>query len=367
MKLKPKYYVASLIVAALAAGSVNPASGYVTSDNWYSNSPSFNGQISFAVVSRTLNIGGTNITVTPPTGVVDGAEAAWERFGNLRSTTRVSSSVNEVFYATSVQLGGLPAAATSQCSANSTCRVRISYEPAVPWHATTTCNTNPSRWDMQSTVTHEFGHWYGSHHSSDVSGSGRNESPTMDAGAEASCRRRTIEQDDANIALHGAAGVTNIASNWGLEDSHSSGSVLNGDLHWKFLPSSNGTGSATRYLDSLNSYQGNAFIQFNSGTGSAASVYQDIYPRGAGVTTVTASVRVKNNTGSTQQVQLVVWDLDTTPVSNVVNCSIAPSSGKTYYECAGSFSVTVDWVRVQIYNYTNGNVSIDNFRMTAND
>lgn len=351
----------------LASGALVPAAAFQTSPAWSSTDPGFTGNLSYERRSQTFTTGsGNTVTATPPSTVTDLADAAWERFGNTRSLTRVSSSSNWIGYASNLAMGGDPASATAPCRGTN-CRVRINYE--LPWNNSTACAGSPL-YDLRSSVTHEFGHWYGAGHADDRPSSGRNRRATMDPGSGSNytdCSRSDVEQDDMNIVLHGEPSVSNIASNNGIEDSHSTSSFSNGDLHWRLLPSTGGTGNAARYYDPTSAYEGSFLAQFNNGSsGSAASIYQDIFPRGAGVTSVTPNVRLRNDSSGTQLYKMIVWDMAAAggPAPLVKDCNI-PAGG--WYYCFASFAVNSDHLRLQIYNYSSGNVSIDNFRINAND
>lgn len=235
------------------------------------------------------------------------------------------------------------------------------------WSQNTTCTAGSGQIDQISTLTHELGHWYGSSHSTDQPISTRTATNTMLATSITGCDKRTVEQDDMNIVLHGERANSQIASNFGFEDGHPGASPYNGGLHWRFLASTAGNGGATRYWDPGNAYQGALFIQMNSGSGVAASIYQDMFPRGNGVTAVTPNVRVRNDSSGTGTAQLVLWEMDAAggPFAHVRNCSITAGAGYSY--CGATYNVNSDHLRLQVYNYTNGNMSIDNFRMWAND
>jgi len=346
-----------------------PAEAFTTGNGWFNGGdPGFASSRSFEMRSAILQYPWGTFNETPPAAPAIAAAAAWNRFGNTRSLSHTtSSSVHHVRWDTAAAMGGFQvlAVANAPCQQNDECRVRLNFDRT--WDQATSC----SGLDMQAVLTHEFGHWFGAGHSNRRPETGRSvTSNTMRAGSSDLCARRTIEQDDVNIALHGEPWNSNISSNMGFEDSHSSDSLSNGDLHFKFLASTNGTGSATRYFHTANAWQGNRFVQFNSGTGTAASIYQDIWPEGSGVTSATPSVRVRNDGSGTGTAQLVMWELDGSPigwVARVKNCSVTAGTG--YQLCTATFAVSPQTIRLrlQVYNYAGGNLSIDNFRLVTND
>lgn len=362
---------AVLVAATLSTVVSAPSEAFNASAN-----SSFAGTMNYRIATTTLVLpGGDVVSATPPSNAVDAAEANWETFWNIRGLNRVGSSTNVVLYAdgnTSQNnggTGGVVATASSPCGGNNSgCFVRINGTTTT-WNTNVSCPTfsnNPR--DFVSTVTHEFGHWYGSSHSTDVPSSGRAQIPTMQAASgEASCRRRSIEQDDLNVVLHRAPGTGNIASNLSFEATHAGSSTTNGDLHWRFLPSSNGTGSATRYADATNAWDGSYFIQFNNGSGFGASIYQELFPRGTGVTSVTPFVKVRNRSSVTQTYELAVFEVDQNNQKHSVICSLPPNSA--WSQCSGGpFQVNSNHLILQFYLTSQaGNVSIDYFGMNAND
>ena len=98
-----------------------------------------------------------------------------------------------------------------------------------------------------------------------------------------------------------------------------------------------------------------------------ASIYQDIVPRGVHFDSVTVSVWVRNDSSGTQPVNLLIWELDAPggSIGHSKQCWIP--AGPIYHNCSNTVTVGDTAVRVQLYNDTPGNISVDNFRLFAND
>lgn len=332
-------------------------------------------QVSFAVgfqyrlegtIVQLDNGSSTGLIIIPAASIDAAASNINYRWGSYRHIDRINGpTVNVATYGSTSQVGA-GNLALSTCSGSGGFHCRVAFNPNYGWNYGTACvNGNPPN-DFVAVATHEFGHWMGADHSSDRPTSGRNESPTMVTPYAGDCRQRSIEHDDVNSFLQAVPGTLSISSNRDFEETHSLNSTTNGDIGWKFLASTNGTGSATRYFDPSNALNSSYFIQFNSGSGNAASIYQDLYPRGPGVTVVSPYVYLRNNSiFNIQSYQLVVWNMSAGPTPYVKNCGLGPGVG--YSLCNASFAINSDWLRVQIYLYGAGNVSVDNFGLDAND
>lgn len=255
--------------------------------------------------------------------------------------------------------GGVLANATLGCTVSGNCTMR--FDTAENWNMGTGV-PGPGQFDFLTIAAHEFGHWVGLDHSTDVPSSDSVVPPMMRANFNAGTLVREPRADDTNgfkVARGGP--YFNMVANSSFEYDQPFRA-------WNLLPSARGA-AAARYCSG--SVDLSCFVQFNGNGAGGVSLYQDIHdyigrgPRGSvpwhEYFSLDPSVMVRPN--SSGLVSLAVFFLNT---GGEVHRDCAVTAG-VWTRCVAPTTTqrqgnTV--IRLQVINHTPDNLSVDDLRFS---